>query len=103
MREDAVAPRRDGVVDRIDRPAVAEQNAEPVELEQLRVVQRAEPFEGGVGLRPAPDRVVADDGVALDRDVADNLQLEADQATLAAELDAVAPIRSAIRLVISAR
>ena len=88
----AIAARHDGLVERVDAAVVAEHLGEPAELEQLLVRERRQLGERSRRLVAGAEAVVvADDRVALARHVADELlELEPDQAALAAELDAVA-------------
>src|SRR3954451_3743639 len=92
VREDAVAARRDGVVERIDVARIAEELGDALDFEQLAVGQGVQPLQRKHGARPrAVGVVVVQDGGALRRHLADELvQLHANEPGLGAELDAVA-------------
>jgi len=87
--EHAIAARGDGEVERARRPVVAEQLDDALELDQVLVAKRTKLLERGGRLRPgAGGVIVADDRVALCRDVADELvELQPDEAAFGAELD----------------
>src|SRR5256885_13014176 len=91
VREHREAARRHRVVERVHARRIAE-HREQLELEQILVGQRRERLEAlPRPLLAALGVVVGDDRPLLARDVPDELlELHADQAALAAELDAVA-------------
>src|SRR5437868_13372982 len=93
MREDAIAPRLDGMVEWIDSARIAEELAQAFEIEQVLVAERPQRLERDRRLRPGSDRVVvAHDRVSFGRDDVSHelFELEPDQAAFAPELDAVA-------------